>query len=398
MTIDYQPNFKNPRVIKRVEDVLLFAWSHRNMEEMRHWGRAYLDAVFGKADNEMSAFLRSVLLICTNEKYSKDAGVTKQYLVNPDGVIFLIKCLSGTTTQSWSEWNVDRSSPQQSKMQKYQPTVNSLMSATPTKSAGSMSAIEQEKLIDLFNEKFEYELQSGEFEYEEKGQRDFNRFQSLPKVVRNPIASKNGYRYDYDIDCAQPTLISQFAKMKGMQEDTPAIDYYIHNKTIVRTRLSKLLYIDAKHIKKVLTALFNNAPIALPFSDEFIPSIYKELGCNDQRVILLKNDPFVKQLKLDIKECWDYLAATDNLLRREQTDEDGTITRVRRSGKDYAATYRQQETIVSRCIRNYLHSKSFKMISIHDGWNCQQEVDTLKVIDHVYEQTGYKVNLTLTLL
>lgn len=415
--MSYHPNFKNPRVIARIEDLLLFAWGYQKMDDMRHWSRSLLDSKFGKSDNPLSAYLRSILLICTSDKYSKDAGITKQYLINSNGIKFLIKSLSGTTSLTWEEWNTDytsvnptssllrsaanaaagRVAMEEIRKQKYQSSLLSHMSATSTKHAGSMSSIEQEKLIELYNNRFEYQLESGEFEYEEKGGRDFTDFQFLPTQVRNPIASKNGYKYDYDIDCAQPTIISQFAKMKGMPVETPAISYYIHNKTIVRARLSKLLYTEVKTIKKMFLALFNNASIKTPYNDS-LPAVYKALGCNENRLTLLKNDLFVTQFRADIKACWEYLAKTDNLIRREYVDEDGVIKRVRRDGTDYSATYRQQETIISRCIRNYLQSKSFKMISIHDGWNCQQEVDTQKVINHVYEQTGYKVNLTLKLI
>lgn len=417
----YQPNFKDPRVIKRVEDVLLFAWSKKHSDDMEYWSQSYLDRVFGKSSNQFSNYLREILLICTNENYSADAHIPKQYIINADGIKFLIQSLSGTTSLNWTEWCADLQSTnptssllrsaahadagripeekiKEERCEIVRPTHSPFMYPTSTKSAGSMSDIEKEKMIDLFSEKFEYQLDTGEFEYEEKKNRDFNHFQSIPKQVRNPIASRNGYKYDYDIDCAQPTIISQFAKMKGMQQQTPAIDYYIHNKTIVRTRLSRLLFVDTKTVKLALNAMFNNCPIVKPYHPEILPAIYKALGCNEGRIQLMSQDPFIKQLRSEIKQCWKYLADTNNLVRREYVDADGVICRERRNGKDYAATYRQQETIISRCVRNYLHSKSFKIISIHDGWNCQQELDTQALITHVYNVTGYKLNLTLTLL
>ena len=81
----YIPNFNDPRVLKRARQAYGFARGCLSATKPRAWVEKALAKNFGQQQNELSAWLRSKLLICTNESYSVQDHHCKEYILNAKG-------------------------------------------------------------------------------------------------------------------------------------------------------------------------------------------------------------------------------------------------------------------------------------------------------------------------
>ena len=105
----YQPNIKDPRVLKRMKQAYGFTKGFVPETKSRAIAQTLLIKHFGYVSSDVTQWLRDILLITTSQKYNKDAGVCKEYTQNPSGVRYVRDVLRGITSKSFDEYSDEHS-------------------------------------------------------------------------------------------------------------------------------------------------------------------------------------------------------------------------------------------------------------------------------------------------
>jgi hypothetical protein len=307
------------------------------------WSTRYIDDFFGNQRNDLSKYLRKTLLICTDEFYRFNSSDPKQnkckeYILNKDGLRFLKEALKTNNIQLY-------------------PSV-----------------------VEVTNKHHKEELTTGNFQYNDKSGRLWHPLQRYRKQYRTQILADNGYHYDYDIECCAPTLIHQYAQKLGMDLYLFALNRYLKDRTEVRQELAQRLELDVDAVKEIINALFCGARIANNKDSD----IYQILLGDRARIEYLKQDPYITELRSDIKTCWEYITPTMSRRRKTKTNRLIAI-----SCKEKWRVYFELERSVLDEIRSYLTDKNYRYFLIHDGWTCDNEIDKDELSDFVRSKIGF---------
>lgn len=327
----YTPNFNDPRVKARTEQALEFV--NKYVHDTPNWlSRNWLHHKdhFGQRGNKLSNWLRTQLLVCVDEHWNKDTGKCKQYKRNTQGYLDLLAQLYGKK-------------------------ITSMPLVSPSQQA---------------------QLASGLLDYTLINDRYYNSLQNISTHIRKPLLASYGYKYNYDVVCAAPTLIRQYAGTLGLTKTTPALDLYIHNRTAVRERISQELDITAKTAKQIVHAMITGAMIgANPRS-----AIFQYLNYDRAKIVWLQQDTYIQQLKTDISNCWQVIK------------KNTTYTSKRFNGKDKSRVYRSLEKQVMDKVYKWLKRDNIRVVREHDGWKSDQLVDQIELRSYIRRATGYIVD------
>jgi ribose 5-phosphate isomerase RpiB len=368
--MNYEPNYNDPRVINRIIHAIGFSLGVMSTTKPHPWSTRYIDKYFGNQSHDLSKFLREQLLICTSDRYNKDTGQCKEYLLNQQGIDYLR-----------SKINLNKSS--EDSMGSLKQHNNTHIITTP-----SVSQVPSE-IRHFVKKEFSNELETGQFNYNEKSNRLWHNLQSLKSHYRRPIFAEYGYEYNYDIQTCAPTLIMQYSRQLGNDLWMPALQRYIDDKTKERERLSVDTGLDIKTVKVLINALFCGAKVG--YGEYFQIS---ELVNHDRSIIeFLKQDQYITDLRNDIKTCWEYIIPEIPRRRDAKTNRLKPI-----SPKDKWHIYFKLECEVMTCIRKFIsNNNQLKCFLEHDGWVCNQELDTISLNQYILEQTGFDVKLDLVI-
>jgi len=343
--MSYTPNFSDPRVIARCKRAIGFACGVMSKTKGHPWSTRYVDQFFGQSTTDISKYLRDTLLICTDEFYrfgSDDPKMNKckEYKLNENGLNYLLEALKINITIIY-------------------PIV-----------------------YDLAKETHEQELASGNFTYKDQSSRLWHPLQRYRKQHRTQILCDSGYTHDYDIQTCAPTLILQKAQQLDMDEYCFAINRYLKEKTQIRDELALALELESAAIKEIINALFAGAII----SNHKDSDIYHILAGDRARIDYLKQDPFITELRSDIKKCWDVINTT---IPRRRNSATNRLLKI--SSRQKWNVYFALERVVLNSVRNYLDNNSVRYFLIHDGWTCASEIDLNELELHVKNETGYSI-------
>jgi len=365
----YQPNLNDPRVVRKVTKAIAFANGILSDNKPRQWSTRYIDKYFGQQQNLLSKWLRSKLLICTNDRYAKDSGVCKEYIKNTKGINELVSLLNQSNSY---------------------PSV--LQVKTKTISVSQVTT-------QVISETYKQELQTKKFVYEDKSNRLWHDLQRVKKEYKQTIFSQHGLKHQYDIDCCAPTLVLQYSQqlpeiihegkyiMGPMDLWLFALNEYLCNKTEVRQKLADEAEISYEQAKTIINALLMGAQLGHNKDTD----IYKILDGDKARIEFLKEYQFIKELRSDIKTCWDYIKPT--LTRREITTKTGKKRVLPISSRQKSGLYFDLERKVLNVIRHYLDGSNNKYFLEHDGFVCMKEVNTEELSKWVKFNTGFNINL-----
>ena len=207
----YNPNFNDPRVLSRTTQALGFALAVMSKTEPHQWSTRYIDQHFGQQQLPLSKYLRDVLLITTNNHWSKDTGKCKEYILNESGVRYLREIIQETTTMTWNEYkesNLDKN---------YHSIPYCIGSPDVCDEVRNNERKWDYKIVNQWvRREFENELAALQFNYDDKSDRLWHPIQSIRREYKEPILAERGLRYQYDIQCAAPTLIHQYAQQLDM--------------------------------------------------------------------------------------------------------------------------------------------------------------------------------------
>ena len=342
----YEPNLNNKLVIKKIKKALGFVGSHFSDTKPHAWYTRYIDEHFGQQQHNLSKWLRNELLICTNERYSKDSGICKQYIRNQQGYLKLKKLINSNT-------NIE---------------------------------------TEFVKEKYEKALITKEFTYTDKSGRLWHPLQQVRKEHKLLVFTEFGLHYQYDIECCLPTLIYQYSQKLGMDEYLFAINQYINNRKLVRQELADRAEISVDLAKELINALFNGAQLGMNQDS----SIYELLDGDICRIQFLKQDPYIIELRSNIKTCWEVIKHT--LPRKSITTKSNKQRLLPISSKQKAGVYFDLERQVLNSVRTYLDITNNKYFLEHDGWVCTNDIDMYELIKWVKNSVGYNINLDRSVL
>ena len=88
--MNYTPNFSDKRTRARCLRALGFACGVMSTTKPHEWSTRYIDKYFGISSNDLSKYLRTTLLICTDQRYwfnvDTEKSKCKEYILNESGV------------------------------------------------------------------------------------------------------------------------------------------------------------------------------------------------------------------------------------------------------------------------------------------------------------------------
>lgn len=367
--MSYHPKFRDQRVIKRIRQAYGFARGVLSASESHGWSTRYIDQYFGQQQHPLGQWLRNQLLICVDTHYNKDAGITKQYQLNPAGVSYIRDVLKGYTGT-----DIDYAS-------EHQPSELDILAES------NHRVFDQQCVEQWIYREFGDEIASGQFAYEDKSNRLWHPLQSVRRQYKKPLLAQNGLKYHYDIQCSAPTLIHQHAQRQQEPMDLYlfALRRYLEDRSLIRQDLAQELEVDLKTAKILINALFCGARIGL--NPDFALSIL--LGNDPAKITYLKENQYINELRDDIRICWQYI--TPSMTRRSITDKNGKTRMLPISSREKWMRYFELERVVLNSVVDYMKSNEMTYFLEHDGWACDCEIDLSELERYVSERTGYCV-------
>ena len=321
---------------KTVERALIWAEQNLHPDKPRAWSCRHIEKQFGK--RKIGQWLRQQLLITTKPNWSIEHHECKEYCLNLVGMDIVKQSIGLTTAQA------------------------------------------QNKVIDDLVEKFKDQLDSGEFTYVNKSNRNHHPLQSVRKEIRSQVLTSHGYHYDYDMVCAAPNLLYQRALATGMKPLT-VIPQYIELRTDIRQHISSNYGIELSAVKQVITGLFQGGYISKWSNSE----CYKTLKGNYNHIERLRSDPLIQALVIEIKQMWQHIISDMRL--------NGEFNEPRVLGKHKAEIYRSIEEEVMREVKRYLRKHKIKFFEIHDGFQTTEIIDQEDLAVFVRSNTRYQISL-----
>jgi hypothetical protein len=346
-------------------------------KESRSWSTRYIDKFFGHQGNELSKYLRTVLLITTDNRWSKDQGICKKYQLNQRGYNFLSDSLLGLTTLTWQEYlrankdsTHDYSYPIVIQRQKHE--------------------FDRHLIKELVNREYGVELKNLQFNYKDQSQRLWHPIQNIKREFKKEIFKEWGLKYNYDIASCAPRLLQQYSQKQGLDLYLFAVIDYINNKTQIRQRLAKELELPIKDIKIIINALFCGARLGIQ-QDFAISQLIKH---DPARMHVLKEDEFIKQLRADIKEMWQSIE--QSMTKITKKDKKGNDRKVALSSKRKWQKYFELERSVLNEINEYLYQSNNPCFLEHDGFVSHRPINQEELIEFVRARTGFIIALDFT--
>jgi hypothetical protein len=161
---------------------------------------------------------------------------------------------------------------------------------------------------------------------------------------------------------------------------------YLRNRQVHRFDLAKKMECDVFFVKTSINALFCGARVGAGESFALGRLLRHYI-----RVKRFKEDPFIEQLRKDIKVVWSYIEPS--LGARYSTDKNGHMRKVPLSPKRKWGLYFDLERSVLDVVRAYLAETNNPHFLEHDGWVTRDRVDVDALATRIYEKTGFKVRL-----
>ena len=329
----YKPNFNDPRILSRISHAYGFTKAVMSEDKPTNWSSRTIDKYFGQHQHKLSKYLRDTLLICTNSRYDMNNGKCKEYKINPCGLSFIKEILLGNTSIVHMDSKDD----------------NNTITTTLYPSVSQVGMQLDRKLINNWCiREFGEELRTLNFNYKDKSNRLWHPIQNIKKENKKIILAEMGLGNHYDIEACAPNLIKQYAEHTGMDEPLTALNEYLNDKSNVRTRISEQLEVPTQITKVIINALFCGARVGN--NPDF--AISQLLNHDSARITWLKEDPYIMQLRADIKTCWDYIEP--HLPKSYITTSNGIKRKAPLTSKRKWNLYFEQERKVLNQVKTYL--------------------------------------------
>ena len=369
----YTPNFNDPRVMNRIRHAYGFAVGALS-QKPQNWSTRYIDKYFGHQGNNLSKWLRQKLLIVTNNHYSMDSGLTKEYVLNVQGTDYIRNILRGVVQDDFvSSFEGSGLIEQQN------------------------NRFDNEIVHKFLCKEFGHELATKQFSYTDKSNRYWHPLQNIRNQQRVKFFAQYNFNYQYDIVASAPNLIHQHSQQipyicdnlgKYLQGPMDlylfALCRYLNDRHSVRNELANNLQVDIKTAKVIINSLFSGARIG--HGDDY--AISRLLNNDLSKIEYLKQDQYINELKDNIKTCWDYIKPT--MTRIGITDKNNKHRLLPISSKQKWIRYFDLERQVMNQVIKYLNLTNNNYFLEHDGWSCTDIIDTNELSNFVFANTNFR--------
>ena len=373
--MSYKPNITDKRILKRIRTAYGFTKGALSTTEPHNWAQVVIDKHIGRTNNNLGNYLRNILLICTNSHYNKDTKLTKEYISNQQGLDYLRDILYGSNKQNFTQWVQNNG---------VSKNIKSLTTTTP-----SMLHLFDHYCVNKFvEEEYGDELQKLDFDYTDKSNRLWHPIQNIKKNYKKSIFATHKLNYQYDIDTCAPTLLHQYSHKLHMDIYLFALRSYLKDKQMIRTQLAKQLDVSPKVIKIIINALFCGARIG---SGDF--AIAKLLDNDIAKIQWLKQDPYITELRSDIKLMWSYIEPS--MAKATKTTKSGVERKVALSSKKKWQLYFELERQVLNETQNYLRLTKNRYFLEHDGWATEHQINEHELSQYIKDSLGFDVKFKM---
>lgn len=335
----YEPNFNDPRILARSLKVLNFVELYLRNNQTTWIASKEFYRHFGNTSRPLGQYLKNLVLDTSDPYFNSATGICKKYLLNPAGVQQLKRL---------------------ARQENFVPTVG-------------------DNLVS--------QIVSGKFEYEVKSDRMWNPIQQLTRQARGSVLANHGYRFNYDIEAAAPTLLLQRAQQRDPDLSLPALEHYIQHRSQVRDQIAQECGVTPDQAKLVLNAVLQGAVLSVWRQSK----LFQSLDCNYTAVRAIQQCKTFCEIRDDIRTMWASLKSDFPV--KYTTFSTGRQKRARLTGRDKSSYYRALELQVGKIIQRELRKQNIKFLWLHDGWSCNQLCDPNQVTAQVRRKTGFVIRI-----
>jgi len=375
--MSYEPKFTDKRIQKRIRSAYGFTKGALSTTEPHAWAKVVLDKHIGRTNDNLGNYLRNILLICTDSRYRFNIkkGEPKKYVSNQQGLDYLRDVLYGSCVQDFTHWVQNNGNKK------------NMISLTTT--SPSVRLLFDHYCINKFvEEEYGVELQTLEFNYTDKSNRLWHPIQNIKKDYKKSIFASHHLNYQYDIDTCAPTLLHQYSHKLDMDLYLFALRTYLKDKQMIRNKIAKQLDVSPKIIKIIINALFCGARIG---AGDF--AISKLLDHDIAKIQWLKQDPYITELRSDIKTMWSYIEPS--MASATKTTKSGKERKVALSSKKKWQLYFELERQVLNEVQKYLRLTRNRYFLEHDGWATEHQIDEHELNEYIKHNIGFDVKFKM---
>jgi len=341
----YEPNFNDPRVIKRCKRALGFAFGILGTKEEKQCHARSMDKYFGQGQTQISQYLKAQLLTPVDPHYQfgGEKSLCKTYKLNRTGALKLYSDISHNLTLT--------------KQREYTLVADEL---------------EKEHLA---------ELQSGKFVYNDKANRTWHPLQNVRSEPRKFLFNRHGYSHIYDIKACAPTVVAHLAdqyatkKTITVKRMNATFNSFLTNTHDFRLHIADTANIDYGVAKKLINALFAGANLGANSQYD----TFKMLNYNYNTVRALQADRELSELRTAISKAWKLIQVGEGI----ELPKHKRMTSSKKWG-----IYFQYERLIMDVIADYLDREHVRYFKEHDGWSCNVELDLELLLSYVRHKTG----------
>jgi hypothetical protein len=367
----YIPNFKDKRVVARIRRAHGFAKAMLREAKWVPCSRTMLDKHLGLHNSDLGRYLRWLLLIGSAEPYSMHDGVVKRYKLNKPGLDFLRYQINTPNNDYTYHDHLEG---------------KVWIDTTSEQALEYEHKLSHETVSEAYHATHGEELTSLNFIYNDKSSRLWHPIQNIKREYKTKLLEDAGLKYHYDIVCCAPTLIAGHAKNLGMETYPEYIYGYIECRDAVRESMAIDLGVDEESVKRAILALFCGARCGT--NERF--AIFNLLG-SVKAVTEFREHFFVKGVREEIKDCWEAIRPT--IGKRTIEDKNGIERVLPISSRQKWGVYFDIERTVLNAVSDYLDSYDNGHFLEHDGWSCEDVVDTVAASAYIKAATGFEIEI-----
>lgn len=334
----YTPNWNDPRVIRSATKALSWATQMLKEDTCSSWSSRHLDTRLGCLHNSLGCYLRNTLLTLHNSHYSMTQGYTKQYRLNLPGAAHIAQKIGINPTR-----------------RKIRTTIG----------------------LTLAKQQYGAQLIQGAFEYTEKNNRCYNELQNIRTDIRKHLFADYGYRFNYDIQNAYPSILLDYAQKNAkFRKPLTTLKQYALMPNLCRDNLARDLRVSYAVAKEIIIARVNGGSLR---TQGAINSMLTRI-----QMYRLKHNTWFAQLTADVKRAWQGIARSQ---QRKNFNN--------RAKMNFYLTLENQ---VMRVIRSAFSKKNIDVFLEHDGWRAKDYIDPHVLELLVLNKTNCKIKLCVTVI
>jgi hypothetical protein len=431
----YEPNFADPRVQARCFAALEFVVTRATVDVPRSISYDHIKKVFG--NNDLGTWLNRKLLRCVDTFYSKDKKTAMKYVINVPNKEEIMGYISEDSQRIINK--VEKAIIENREWQATKAKLEANLILTPKQTLDLAQGINHsivdketvDKIVATFSKKEQLQyakakktrydihrlefytvetmveitkrdykedfdaLLFGKLKYSTSHYRMWNKLQNIRKTAKIQTLASMGLNDNYDIQCAAPTLLTQYAqelyseKFPDKTVDFPAIENYIQNRTEIRKQVSKDTNIDLDTTKRLITMIFSGGKIGC--SPHF--KSFEMVGYDSVRMVAFSKHPEIVKIKNEVSSMWKIISPT--MKRSYTTDKNGKKRKLSVTAREKWDIYFRLESEVLKACNDFLmvdlkNVRSIKVLLEHDGFTTSQEINLPALEEYVTTNTGYK--------